>query len=145
MVEDCRWNDPNNRPRPTVRISLVAIIRVTRCQRFVAVLVAKRWDNLRRSMPKPIAKASHSYIRRWTPGRKDSVRAVRVDDGRGKLMGPKEVGGIDDFYRLEADDIDDTSTPRWLLRFYSECSTSSRGFGSTISSRPSPDLSPTSR
>ncbi|RQO52729.1 hypothetical protein DBV08_00035 [Rhodococcus sp. KBW08] len=52
-----------------------------------------------------------SYIRRWTPGRKGSVRSVRVDDGRGKLVGPKKVGGIDDFYRLEADDIDDTSTP----------------------------------
>ncbi|MFA3899863.1 DUF4238 domain-containing protein [Rhodococcus qingshengii] len=52
-----------------------------------------------------------SYIRRWAPGRKGSVRPVRVDDGRGKRVGHKKVGGIDDFYRLEADDIDDTSTP----------------------------------
>ncbi|MGR6520923.1 DUF4238 domain-containing protein [Rhodococcus erythropolis] len=52
-----------------------------------------------------------SYIRRCTPGRKGSVHPVLVDGGRGKLLGPKKVGGIDDFYRLEADDIDETSTP----------------------------------
>lgn len=45
------------------------------------------------------------------PRRKGSVRSVLVDDGRGKLVGSKKVSGIDDFYRLEADDIDETSTP----------------------------------
>ena len=52
-----------------------------------------------------------SYIRRWTPGGKGAVRSVRIDDGRGKLVGPRKVGGVEQFYRLEADDIDQTSTP----------------------------------
>jgi Protein of unknown function (DUF4238) len=56
-----------------------------------------------------------SYIRRWAPDRKGSIRSVRIADGRWKLVGPRKVGGIDDFYRLDADDIDDCRTPPLVI------------------------------
>ena len=56
-----------------------------------------------------------SYIRRWAPDRKGSIRSVRIADGRWKLVGPRKVGGIDDFYRLDADDIDDSRTPPLVI------------------------------
>ena len=68
-------------------------------------------------LPGRISEAGPTSRAHRTPGRKGSVRSVRVDDGRGKLLGPKKVGGIDDFYRLEADDIDGPRHLRWLSRF----------------------------